>query len=248
MLLAPRCYWLQQVTIDCTAGDPPFPWTCYRYELLECNSQNCVDNDGDGYSPLTATCNPPPGEVDCNDTPAGANINPGATEICNDADGVDENCDGFANCQDSFCRQGNPVCETQCDRDGDGYISQTCEGGNDCVDDPTGPFGSVALYIHPGVDVDGDPMTETSGGPCTDQVDWDCDGLHNCADPDCSQDEACIVPTPTPPGGGGPVIGQQFCYDFYMVYEWYLSYDGGITWEYWYTEYEYVGSGCYISQ
>lgn len=39
-------------------------------------------------------------------------------------------------------------------------------------------------------------MTETSGGPCTDQVDWDCDGLHNCADPDCAQDQACMVPNP----------------------------------------------------
>lgn len=82
------CFWLRQVPINCTAGDPPQPWTCFRYAFLECQIGNCVDADGDGFprAPLTGeTC--VRDRYDCNDSDRF--INPDATENCNEPDGVD---------------------------------------------------------------------------------------------------------------------------------------------------------------
>jgi len=46
---------------------------------------NCLDADGDGFSPVGSVC----GDVDCDDTKT--NVFPGATEICDD---IDNDCDG----------------------------------------------------------------------------------------------------------------------------------------------------------
>ena len=57
---------------------------------------NCIDSDGDGYSPTNLSCGP----VDCNDN--NADINQGAAEICNN---VDDNCDGVIDeGSDTICR------------------------------------------------------------------------------------------------------------------------------------------------
>jgi len=78
------------------------------------------DADADGYNLF----------ADCNDTdPA---VNPGAAENC--ADGIDNDCDGYADFADFDCY----VC---IDSDGDGtyvYNATLCPIGNDCNDsDPT---------------------------------------------------------------------------------------------------------------
>ena len=66
------------------------------------NAQNCppacIDADGDGYD---ENCSP----VDCDG--ADENVNPGAYEVCDD--GVDNNCNGQTDCDDSSC-SGDPAC------------------------------------------------------------------------------------------------------------------------------------------
>ena len=79
--------------------------TVNYFERVEDSS--CCDLDNDGYNANNAYCV----GNDCNDN--NANINPGATEVC---DGVDNNCNGQTD--EGF------------DQDGDGY--KTCNG--DCND------------------------------------------------------------------------------------------------------------------
>jgi len=98
-----------------------------------------VDADSDGYD---AT-------VDCND--GDASINPGATEICDDA--TDNDCNGQIDQQDSACAS-----LTCTDNDGDGY---SVEGGDcgaiDCND--------TNADIHPGAcDIKGDGIDQDCSG------------------------------------------------------------------------------------
>ena len=67
-----------------------------RYTVL-CTPQNWyTDADGDLYgagTPISACIQPPntvANNTDCDDSPTGGNVNPGATEICN---GLDDDCD-----------------------------------------------------------------------------------------------------------------------------------------------------------
>ena len=87
----------------------------------------CNDADFDGYD---ENCSP----VDCDG--ADPNVNPGAYEVCDD--GVDNNCNGQTDCDDSAC-SGDPACvstpptpptsDTFC---GDGNIDagEQCDDGN----------------------------------------------------------------------------------------------------------------------
>ncbi|MGB7209517.1 MAG: hypothetical protein WBD27_12710 [Pyrinomonadaceae bacterium] len=207
-----RCYWLKERSIDCpTAGDPPQPWTCYEYQFLECQAAGCssdpnADKDHDGYYVQTANCTPDPALIDCNDNPnSGENIHPGQPETsCFETPRVDEDCDNSFNCEDSDCRNVHgSACESQCDKDDDNHYSLAC-GGDDCVDDPA--LNAAAVYMYPG-------LNPNSGQPnyewyCGNDSHWDedCDGLFNCADPDCAQNPSCAstpTPTPTPDDGGG---------------------------------------------
>lgn len=68
----------------------------------------CTDNDSDGYG-VCPDCGTVNGCTydgdDCND--GNASVNPGATEVCND--GIDNDCDGNSDCDDSDC-VGDPAC------------------------------------------------------------------------------------------------------------------------------------------
>jgi len=151
-----------------------------------------IDNDGDGYTE---------NQGDCNDNDA--SINPGATETC--GDGIDQDCNGI----DPAC----PPDPNDVDNDGDGYT----ENQNDCNDNDASINPGATEICGDGtdqdcngtdldcndVDNDGDGYTENQND-CNDndasinpgaaeicndnmQVDEDCDGLSNFADPDCGE-------------------------------------------------------------
>jgi hypothetical protein len=130
------------------------------------------DEDRDGWgvtSTRVSSCFAPEGYVsldgDCDDTDAG--LNPGAAEVCDDAD-VDEDCDGLSDDEDWAA--GGTAGWT--DRDGDGW-------GSDLVWRCDPDAGVVAR--------DGDcndrDATIAPGAPetCGDGTDGDCDGQ----DPPC---------------------------------------------------------------
>ncbi len=148
-----------------------------------------LDSDGDSYgdsAKTTSACAAPPGYVadttDCDD--ARADVNPGATELC-DASDTDENCDGLAD-------DGDPGVDPTtysvwvADDDGDGFgldssaISQ-CDApagwaaiGGDCND--------ASTDFYPGA-----PEPD-----CDDPNDYNCDGSVAYADMDGDLWAACV--------------------------------------------------------
>ena len=96
-----------------------------------------LDEDGDGYgqdAAVTQACAQPSGSVaeagDCDDGDGA--INPGATEVCDDAD-VDEDCDGYADDNDP---DASGLTTWYVDTDGDGYGTDTLELAS--CDQPSG--------------------------------------------------------------------------------------------------------------
>ncbi|HKJ05594.1 MAG TPA: MopE-related protein, partial [Geopsychrobacteraceae bacterium] len=130
---------------DCSGSDA----------VCEPTGPTCTDADGDGYAIEGGECGP----VDCNDeNPA---INPAAAKRCED--GVDDNCDGLADGQDS---QTCPAEVTCTDADTDGFYAEAeCNTAQDCSDNDN--------LTYPGA-------TEL----CGDAIDNDCDG---------SVDEGCDI-------------------------------------------------------
>ncbi|MBU1164749.1 fibronectin type III domain-containing protein [Patescibacteria group bacterium] len=120
-------------------------YTCTSECLLEVVGPECSDLDGDGYSPEGEEC----GDVDCDD--AEYDVNPGVGEDCDD--GIDNDCDGFTDGDDSDCEVPNgPYCgDNSCNG------GETCEScSNDCGSCPPPPGGgggggggsALPLYIH----------------------------------------------------------------------------------------------------
>ena len=122
----------------------------------------CSDRDRDGYY---NNC----GQKDCRSNDA--DIHPGATEVCDDT--IDNDCDGFYDCDDPDCFGTQICCPNPTDADSDGFVAEAgCGTAQDCNDNDKS--------ISPGA-----PEV------CDDIADNDCDGLINCNDPDCSGDLAC---------------------------------------------------------
>jgi hypothetical protein len=133
------------------------------------NAENCidtVDEDGDGYAD----------DVDCDDRDA--NVNPGATEVC---DGIDNNCD------DAIDNEATDAKNFFADNDGDGFGNEssgtttTCEAPDGFVES-NDDCNDGDANVNPGA-------TEV----CDNTVDNDCDGDVGCADGDCDGQVAATV-------------------------------------------------------
>ena len=101
--------------------------------------------------------------ISCKSEDAG---NQNLTEQC--GDGIDNDNDGFIDCDDNDCDGSNncsEVCNDGVDNDNDGFID--CDDG-DCED-----FADCLIER------------------CIDGVDNDGDGLVDCDDPDCATNPSC---------------------------------------------------------
>ena len=137
-----------------------------------------ADFDGDGFGSSSATlisCTQPidyvPNDLDCNDN--NINVNPAAGEICNN--NIDDDCDGLIDGADPDVSGG--VTTWFADLDGDGFGD-----ANSSLTDCNQPSGFV------GNDLDCDD-TNPNINPaiaeiCDNNIDDDCDGLIDTADPD----------------------------------------------------------------
>jgi hypothetical protein len=162
-----------------------------------------LDLDGDGFGDYENTieaCTPPPGYVenfdDCDD--GNAEVNPLATEICND--GVDDNCNGRADDADPSLDRSTAT-DWFYDLDEDGY------GGTEPLPYPqealdvlglTNPFQACALpevpaqlssfpgaFVGNNLDCDDtDSAVSLDAVETCNKIDDDCDGLIDDSDPD----------------------------------------------------------------
>jgi hypothetical protein len=160
--------------------------------LLLTSSSPCMDNDNDGYGdPASPECAHLP--WDCDDTDV--NVYTGAAEgpfgdpSCSDT--VDNDCDGYADEEDSKC------CEC-IDNDNDGYGDPRCENCTypyqDCDDS----------------NADANPgATEepSDSSTCADAVDNDCDGKADALDPGCISPGFCSGSAEASMCDASPVYG-----------------------------------------
>jgi len=171
----------------------------------------CTDADNDGYY-AESGCGT---DVDCDD--GDADINPGATEICN---GFDDDCDGTLNegvtntyyvdaDGDTF---GNAAVSIQACSEPSGYV----ENSDDCDD--------AAASVFPGAtETCGDDVDQDCSGSdlSCDTVDNDGDGFSE-LDGDCNDGNTAINPGATEVAGDGI---DQDC-DGSDLLTWYLDSDG----------------------
>ena len=151
----------------CTGGTDCIVSICLEEEG-RC-ARAAVDLDGDDFAPIEC------GGRDCDDT--NPRISPRAAELCDD--GADNDCNGFADCDDGACRADIRCCEPTgreiCDDD----IDNDCDGDTDC-DDLRDCRSHDACCVPTGDEV------------CDDEIDNDCDGFMDCSDFfDCRRDPVC---------------------------------------------------------
>lgn len=172
-------------TLDDACSRDGVSYPCNEAYLEYCEIPNdCVDEDMDGFYVLSFNCDAE--FYDCDDTNPDINPNPNTVENCDEGTG-DENCNDKTNCEEATCRTPGRDCSSQCDKDGDTYFSESCDGP-DCKDDPD--VWNNAADVFPGQDV------ENTEALCSDGESNDCDSDIDCEDSDCIP--FCPLPTPTP--------------------------------------------------
>lgn len=136
----------------------------------DCDGEtDCADSDCDADPVCAAVCGNStcdPGENSCNceaDCGAPAASETGDTDC---ADGLDNDCDGDTDCDDSECSAATP-CNPYCGDSKCNTGENPCNCSADC--------GTA-------------PLTEEN---CEDNEDNDCDGSTDCDDSDCADDAAC---------------------------------------------------------
>ncbi|PIE17236.1 MAG: hypothetical protein CSA66_06290, partial [Proteobacteria bacterium] len=147
-------------------------------DLPDCEVDDCIDGDGDGFGTGT-TC---PFGPDCDDTSARC------TSDCSDADDdgipdcrdgcVDVDGDGYGvgpECIAADCNDDVPTCTTDCTTDADSNGVPDCE--QDCIDGDGDGYGVGAGCTAPDCD-------DTTPRCTTDCSDLDQDGVPDCKD-DC---------------------------------------------------------------
>ena len=180
--------------IDCDEGY--FCDNCFCELITECESgdtQSCDTGLSGICKSGTETCIDGFWSGEC------VQDNQPLDEICDN--GLDDNCDGYTDCEDESCFQDSvcqePQCETgQTQSCNTGQLGICLAGTQTC--DGEGFWGSCVQ--------DNESTTEI----CDDNLDNDCDGYTDCDDSDCEQDEACFTP-PEPYCGDGIVNGEEEC-------------------------------------
>ena len=134
------------------------------------------DNDGFGVSSsVIISCFQPagfvPNNLDCNDN--NALINPAAGEICDN--NIDDDCDGLTDTDDPDVASGTSTWYQDLDGDGFGNPSSVLNGCNQ-------PVGFVGNNLD--CDDNNASINPSSMEICDNNIDDDCDGLVDTADPD----------------------------------------------------------------
>jgi putative metal-binding protein/slime mold repeat-containing protein len=171
----------------CQPGTPP---SCD--DGIACTADSCVDPGGCVHSPLPG-CPGCQSAADCNDQnacttdecDAGTCRNvavPGCVPCATAAECIDAD-----PCTDDICDAGacshpaHPGC-TRC------TSTAQCDDQNQCTTD------ACESLVCSNVPIPGCVVCNPTPENCSDGVDNDCDGLVDCADPDCAAFPACIPP------------------------------------------------------
>ncbi len=199
---------------DCNDNDPLITPENYWYE----------DQDNDGFGDLATEiqiCNPPQGYVpnglDCNN--ANASINPLAIEIC--GNGIDDNCDGFAqdNLNPPFFTQAlgdyhvtalPGLCGTVANYPALDYddVDQCNQNLSLIAVPPSGSFFMLGTTVVTFTITDGvhfaqsnfNLIVDTASEICNNGIDDDCDG---------QTDENCVPPPANDNRANAQIIGQN---------------------------------------
>jgi hypothetical protein len=147
----------------------------YLWQVLWENG-TCTDSDDDDYF-AEQGCG---SAVDCDDTDP--DVNPDAIEDC--SDGIDNDCDGNADCADDVCVDDPAVC-TCTDADNDGFYLEVGCGSSpvDCND--------ADAAVNPGAaEVEGDSIDNDCDGEIDNPVDA---GDSDDSDSSDSKNTGCFI-------------------------------------------------------
>jgi len=149
---------------------------------VDCGDSDCLSDPAcGGFVCGDGSCDIPAGEGPCN-CPDDCGLPEAENHPIVCEDGLDNDCDGAIDCADPECA-GTPTCPPGCNSNG---LCEPPLGENPCT---CPPDCGQAILEHP------------SQGNCQDGIDNNCNGLIDCADPDCATDPTCA----------GPVCGDGVC-------------------------------------